>query len=131
MDGQTQYVGSSSDILAEGLSLVRHNECTGMSVSSEIGYRFAIPLGGIDFHVAPQIQVIWSRAGFDDFVGPHNEQISLEDGYVMRGRLGLSWDGEWRGAEGSGHLYGGVNLRGAFDGREIGGLHILFDQAIH
>ena len=35
----------------------------------------------------------------------------------MKGRLGLSWDGEWRDAGGSGRIYGGVNLRDAFDGR--------------
>lgn len=119
MDGQTQYVGFSSDISAEGLSLVRDNESIGMSASSETSYRLAIPLGGIDFHVAPQIQVVWSRAGFDDFVGPHNERTSLENGDIMRGRSGLSWDGEWHGAGGSGHAYGGVKLRSAFDGRTV------------
>ena len=35
----------------------------------------------------------------------------------MAGRLGLSWDGEWRDAGGSGHVYGGMSLSAALDGR--------------
>ena len=31
--------------------------------------------------------------------------------------MGLSWDGEWHDAEGSGRIYSGMNLCGAVDGR--------------
>ena len=118
VDGRARYVRFSTDISAEGLLLAQDNKGAGMSASAEAGYRFAVlPLGMVDLHVAPQMQLIWSRVGFDDFVGPYGELVSLEDGDLATGRLGLSWDGEWRAAEGSGHVYGGVSLHTALDGR--------------
>ena len=116
-DGQVQYVRFSSDVSVEGVSLVQENEGMGVSISAQIGYRFAIPLGGMDFRLSPQMGLVRSRVGFDDFVGSHGELVSLEDGDVLTGLLGLSWDGEWRAIGGSGHVYGEIDLRGALDGR--------------
>ena len=117
-DGQTRYVRFSRSISADdGFSLGQGHEGTGMGVSTELGYRFAFPFSEMDFEVVPQIQLMWSRVGFEDYVTPSGGLISLEDGELMKGRLGLSWDGEWRDAGGSGHIYGGVNLRDALDGR--------------
>ena len=116
-DGRAQYVNFSSNISADRLLLVRGNEGIGIGALAEMGYRFAARAGGIDFHVVPQMELIWSRVDFDDFVGRHDELVSLEDGDLMTGRLGLSWDGEWRDAGGSGRVYGGVNLHGALDGK--------------
>ena len=117
VDGQTQYVRFSSDVVSKGFSLVRDNEGNGMSASAEVGYRFAAPFGGMDLHIMPQMELVWSRAGFDDFFGPHGGLISLEDGDLVTRRLGLLYDGEWRDVGGSGHVYGGINLRTALDGR--------------
>ena len=117
VDGQAQYVRFSSDISADGLSLVQDNEGTGMGISSELGYRFVVPLGGMDFEIVPQVQLAWSRVGFEDYVGPRGGLIVLEDGDLMTGRLGLSWNGEWRDIGGSGHIYGGVSLHDPLDGR--------------
>ena len=131
MDGHVQYVRFSTDVSAERLSLIRDKESTGMSVSAETVYRFAFSLGGMDFRVMPQIELIWSRVGFDDFVGSHGEFISLEDGDPVVGRLGLLWDGEWRDVGGSGHIYGGINLRGALDGRisvSMSGISLFSEQ---
>ena len=131
VDGQTRYARFLSDISAEGLSLVQDNEGTGVSASVETGYRFAVPLGGMDFHLSPQMELVWSRVDFEDFTGPHNELVSLEDGDIVRGRLGLSWDSEWRAVGGSGHVYGGVNLRGALDGRtsvNVSGFSLASEQ---
>ncbi len=116
-DGQTRYVRFSRGISVDGFSLGQGHEGTGMGVSTELGYRFAFPFSEMDFEVVPQIQLMWSRVGFEDYVTPSGGLISLEDGELMKGRLGLSWDGEWRDAGGSGHIYGGVNLRDALDGR--------------
>ena len=115
--GQTQYVRFLSDISADGLSLVKDNEGIGVNTSAELGYRFAVPLGGMNFEVAPQTQLVWSHVGFEDFAGLQGELVSLEDGDLVTGRLGLSWNGEWGGVGGLGRFYGGVNLRGAVDGK--------------
>ena len=117
VSGQTQYVRFLSDISADGLSLVKDNEGVGMNTSAELGYRFAVPLGGMDFEVAPQAQLVWSHVDFENFTGRQGELVSLEDGDLVTGRLGLSWDGEWRGAEGLGQFYGGMSMRGAVDGK--------------
>ena len=129
--GQTQYVRFLSDVSADGLSLVKDNEGVGITNSAELGYRFAVPLGGMDFEVAPQVQLVWSHVGFDDFAGLQGELVSLEDGDLVTGRLGLSWDGEWQGAEGFGRIYGGMNLRGAVDGKtsvKVSGVSVASEQ---
>ena len=131
VDVQTRHVRFSSDISAERVTLVRDNEGTSVSASVGTGYRFAVPLGGVNFQVVPQAQLVWSRVDFDDFIGPHSELVSLEDGDLMTGRLGLSWDGEWHDARGMGRVYGGINLRGAVDGRtavNISGLTLASEQ---
>ena len=45
--GRTSYVRSSSNISAKGFAVARDNEGVGASVKA--GYRFAVPLGGMDF----------------------------------------------------------------------------------
>ena len=132
-DGRTRYIHFSSDVSAGELSLVRDNEGTGVGASVETGYRFAVLLGGADFQVAPHAQLTWSRVDFDDFVGPHGELVSLEDGDLVMGRLGLSWDGEWHDIGGSGRIYGGVSLRDALDGRtavSISGFSLASEQGL-
>ena len=121
-DGGASYIRFSSDVSENGRVLVRDNEGTGVSASAEAGYRLAVPLGGMDFRVAPQMQMVWSHVGFDDFVNSYGEFVSLEDGDLATGRLGLSWDGEWRDIGGFGRIYGGMNLRSALDGRTV--LHV-------
>ena len=116
-EGQAQYARFSIDTLARGSWLVRDNDSRGMRTSAETGYHFAVPFGRMDFRVTPQVQLVWSRVGFDDFVDPRGGLVSVEDGDLVKGRLGLSWDGEWSVAGGSGHIYGGMNLRGALDGK--------------
>ena len=133
VDGMNQYVSFSSSVSAGGLSLVQDNEGTGISALAEVGYRFAVPISGVNFHITPQMELVWSRVGFDDFVGPHNELVSLEDGDLVTGRLGLSWDGEWRGAGGSGNVYGGMNLRGALDGAtavNVSGVSLVSERGL-
>ena len=114
--GGTRYVRSSSNISVDGFAVARDNDGAGVSASAKAGYRFAVPLGGMDFGVAPQVQLLWSRVGFDDFVGPTGETVSLEDGELVTGRLGLLWDGEWQDDAGSGRIYGKMSLHNAVDG---------------
>ncbi len=132
-DGYTQYVRFSGDVSAEKQVLVRDNEGIGVSASAEAGYRFALPLGGMDFGVTPQAQLLWSSVDFEDFFGPQGGLISLEDGDLVTGRLGLSWDGGWQNIEGSGRVYGGVNLREALDGRtsvSVSGVSLASEQGL-
>ena len=117
--GGTRYVRSSSDISTEGFAIARDNEGVGVGASAKAGYRFAVPVGGMDFSVAPQVQLLWSSVDFDDFTGLTGEVVSLEDGELVTGRLGLLWDGEWQDVAGSGRVYGKMNLHNALDGETV------------
>ena len=114
--GGTRYVRSLSNISTRGFALARDNEGVGVGASAKAGYRFAVPVGGMDFSVAPQVQLLWSSVDFDDFTGLTGEVVSLEDGELVTGRLGLLWNGEWQDASGSGRIYGKMNLHNALDG---------------
>ena len=129
--GQTQYARFRNDASTDRLSVVQNNEGTGADASVHLGHRFALPFSGVDFEVAPQVQLVWSRVNFGDFVGPHGELVLLEDGDRVTGHLGLLWDGEWQDAEGFGRFYGGMDLRGAVDGKtsvNISGSSIANEQ---
>ena len=94
----------------------------GMSMSNSIvlDYHFDV----MEFSVSPQIELAWTRFDFDDFTGPGSTgKISLEDGDIVTGRLGLLFDGEY--------IYGGVNLRTAIDGKtsvNVSGVSIASKQ---
>ena len=129
--GQTRYARFTSDVSTDRLSVVRNNDGTGINASVDLGYRFAFPFSRVDFEVSPQMQLTWSRVNFDDFIGPHGELVSLEDGDLVTGRLGLLWNGEWQGAGGFGQVYGSMRLRGAVDGRtavNISGVSIASER---
>ena len=124
---QTRFARFISDVSTNRLSVVQNNEGTGINMSMETGYR----LNMMNFQIVPQAQLTWTRVGFDDFVGPHGELVSLEDGDRATGRLGLSWDGGWQGAEGFGRFYGGMSLRGNLDGKtsvNVSGVSIANEQ---
>ena len=125
--GQTRLARFISDVSTGRLSVVQNNGGTGISTSVETGYWFDV----MNFRISPQVQLTWTRVGFDDFVGPHGELVSLEDGDRVTGQLGLSWDGEWQGAEGFGRLYGGMNLRSNLDGKtsvNVSGVSVASEQ---
>ena len=117
--GETRYVRSLSNISTRGFAVARDNEGVGVGASAKAGYRFAVPVGGMDFSVAPQVQLLWSSVDFDDFTGLTGEVVSLEDGELVTGRLGLLWDGEWQDASGLGRVYGKMNLHNALDGETV------------
>ncbi len=125
--GQTRVARFTSDVSTSRLSVVQDNEGTGINTSMETGYRFNV----MNFQISPQAQLAWTRVGFDDFVGPHGELVSLEDGDRVTGSLGLLWDGEWQGAESFVRLYGEMNLRGNLDGKtsvNVSGTSIANEQ---
>ena len=117
--GGTRYVRSLSNISTRGFALARDNEGVGVGASAKAGYRLAVPVGRMDFSVAPQVQLLWSSVDFDDFAGLTGEVVSLEDGELVTGRLGLLWDGEWQDASGLGRIYGKMNLHNALDGETV------------
>ena len=94
----------------------------GVSMSNSIGLDYHFDAMG--FSVSPQMEVAWRRFDFDDFMGHGNTgRVSLEDGDVLMGRLGLLFDGEY--------FYGGVNIHTAIDGKtalNVSGVSIANEQ---
>ena len=116
VDTQAQYAVFSSDIISQQESMALNNDADVFRLSGELGYRF----GAGGFSLAPQAQVEWGRVDFDGFIGPHNEIVSLEDGDVMDGRIGLAFDKQWTGGpENRANLSAGAHLRIPFDGKTV------------
>ena len=116
VDTQAQYAVFSSDIASQQESMTFNNDADAFRLSGEVGYRFEA--GG--FSLAPQVQVEWGKVDFDGFIAPHNENVSLEDGNVTDGRIGLAFDRQWTGGpENRASLSAGAHLRIPFDGKTV------------
>ena len=86
---------------------------TGIRALVETEYNFDV----MNFRITPLARLTWTRVGFEDFVGPHRERISLLDGDTVDLKLGLSFDGEYRFSDGLGYLYGGLFMQTPIDGK--------------
>ena len=116
VDTQAQYAVFSSDIASQQESMTLNNDADAFRLSGELGYRFEA--GG--FFFAPQAQVEWGRVDFDGFIAPHNEIVSLEDGDVTDGRIGIVFDRQWTGGpDNRANLFAGAHLRIPFDGKTV------------
>ena len=116
VDTQAQYAVFSSDIASQQESMTFNNDADALRLSGEVGYRFEAD----GFSLAPQAQVEWGRVDFDGFIAPHNEIVSLEDGDVTDGRIGLAFDRQWTGGpENRASLSAGAHLRIPFDGKTV------------
>ncbi len=91
------------------------------------GYAFSIEAGqplaaGSVFTLIPQAQVTYAKVEFDTFVDPLGACVSADQGDSLLGRLGLSFDRDWKGAAagGRGRIYGVANLTHEFlDGSRV------------
>ena len=100
---------------------------TGIRALVETEYDFDI----MNFRITPHARLTWTRVGFDDFVGPNRERISLVDGDTIDLGLGLSFDNEYQISNGLARIYGGANLLSPLDGEtsvRISGFTIVNEQ---
>lgn len=111
-DGQLQYAGLSSDLEAAGERIATGNDASALSAAAEVGYR---ALAG-DVALIPQLQVIWSDVDFENFVDPAGASIDLEDGDIVRARLGLGLDWGWDNRSGEGIFRANADVHSPLDG---------------
>ena len=100
---------------------------TGIRALVETEYDFDI----MNFRITPHARLTWTRVGFDDFVGPNRERVSLVDGDTVDLGLGLSFDNEYQISNGLARIYGGANLLSPLDGEtsvRISGFTIVNEQ---
>ena len=115
-DAQAQYAVFSSDIASQQESMILKNDANAFNLSGELGYRFEM----LGFHLVPQAQIQWSKVRFDGFVAPHNEIVSIKDGSVLDGRIGLTFDKQWSwGVQNRASVFAGAHLRAPFDGKTV------------
>ena len=113
-DAQAQYAVFSSDIASQQESMILKNDANAFNLSGELGYRFEM----LGLHFVPQAQIEWSKVRFDGFVAPSNEIVSIKDGNVLDGRVGLTFDKQWSfGMQNRASFSAGAHLRVPFDGK--------------
>lgn len=115
-DAQAQYAVFSSDITSQQESMTLGNDANAFNLSGELGYRFDM----LGFSFVPQAQVQLSKVDFEDFIAPDNEIVSLEDGKVVDGRIGLVFDKQWSSdSQNRLSLSAGAHLHFPFDGKTV------------
>ena len=100
---------------------------SGIRALVETEYNFDV----MNFRITPQARLTWTRVGFEDFVGPHRERISLVDGDTVDLRLGVSFDNEYRFSNGLGYLYGGLSIQAPIDGKtsvKVSGVNVVSER---
>ena len=109
VDGQARYMSFSSD-----LSGVSDNNGQAVTTSVEVGRE--ILMSGTTWSIVPQGQLTYSRADFDTFIGDFGETVTMGEGESLIGRLGVSVDSKWSGANGiENDLYGSFSLSKNFE----------------
>ena len=94
--------------------MILKNDANAFNLSGELGYRFEM----LGLHFVPQAQIEWSKVRFDGFVAPSNEIVSIKDGNVLDGRVGLTFDKQWSfGMQNRASFSAGAHLRVPFDGK--------------
>ncbi|MCY4030870.1 MAG: autotransporter outer membrane beta-barrel domain-containing protein [Hyphomicrobiales bacterium] len=104
-DMQTRFATFDNNLRAENRTLASGNSALAFSAAQEIGYNFEFET----VTLTPQVQLIWSRVGFNGFEAPAGQSVSLKDGNTLVGRIGASAAGAFFRAD--------ANLRVPLDGR--------------
>ena len=111
--GLPAFVSNDNYHVSSQVQYYFKDDRTGIRALVETEYNFDV----MNFRITPLARLTWTRVGFEDFVGPHRERISLVDGDTVDVRLGLSFDNEYRFSNGLGYLYGGLFMQTPIDGK--------------
>ena len=111
--GFPAFVPSDDYYVGSQVQYYLKDDRTGIRASVETEYNFDI----MSFRITPHARLTWTRVGFEDFVGPHRERISLVDGDTVDLRLGLSFDNEYQFSDGFASVYGGLFMQTPIDGK--------------
>ena len=84
-DAQGHYVDFSSDMEADGEELVKNVGASAISAGLELGH--SIDINGLQ--VTSSAQAWWSGIDFDDFTDTDGTTMTLNDGEVIFGRVGV------------------------------------------
>ena len=105
VDGQFQYARFDNDLNAADGTKLASPTADSFSAGVEVGYVLDagnLKLGkwlgrGVlsNILVTPSAQVSWSQIGFSDFVAADGKTVSLDDGTVIKGRVGIVAETLW------------------------------------
>ena len=125
--GFPAFVSSDDYHVGSQVQYYIRDDRTGIRALVETEYNFDV----MNFRFKPYARLTWTRVGFEDFVGPHRERISLVDGDTVDLRLGLSFDNEYRLSNGFASAYGGLFMQTPIDGKtsvRVSGVNIASEQ---
>lgn len=114
VDAQAQMSWYETDLRSSVLGdRVEDADANGYAFSVEAGRPMA---AGSVLSLVPQVQLTYAKVDFDSFVDPLGARVSADRGDSLLGRLGLSLDRDWTGAnsDGRGTIYGVANLTHEF-----------------
>lgn len=120
LQGAATWFDSDLSSAATG-TLINGSDGFGYAFSAEIGRKLDWRQ---DWTITPQAQLVYARAGFDDFSGALGEAVSLSEGDSLSLRMGvaldrnITWTGDNGELQGS-HVYGIANLIHVFDAATI------------
>ena len=89
VDEQFQYTSFKNDIKME--LEVASTDASALSAGAEVGWNMEFE----DFFVTPSVQIAWTNANFKDFVNAAGTPVTLDDGNILTGRLGVAVEREW------------------------------------
>ena len=125
--GLPAFVSTDDYYVGSQVQYYFKDDRTGIRALVETEYNFDV----MNFRITPLARLTWTRVGFEDFVGPHRERISLVDGDTVDVRLGLSFDNEYRFSNGLGRLYGGLFMQTPIDGKtsvKVSGVNVVNER---
>ena len=91
LDGQLLYATSKNDIKTD-INL-GSTDAAAYSLGAEIGW--GLELEG--FLVMPSAQIAWTEVDVEDFTSAAGDVMTIDDGNVLNGRIGVAVEREWRG----------------------------------
>lgn len=89
VDEQFQYTSFKNDIKSE--LEVASTDASALSAGAEVGWNMEFE----DFFVTPSVQVAWTNADFKDFMNAAGTVVTLDDGNILTGRMGITVEREW------------------------------------
>ncbi|MCY4053425.1 MAG: autotransporter outer membrane beta-barrel domain-containing protein [Hyphomicrobiales bacterium] len=125
--GLPAFVSNDDYHVGSQVQYYLQDDRSGIRALVETEYNFDV----MNFRITPQARLTWTRVGFEDFVGPHRERISLVDGDTVDLRLGVSFDNEYRFSNGLGYLYGGLSIQAPIDGKtsvKVSGVNVVNER---
>ena len=116
LQSQVNWISADYNSSLDGV-LAEDELARSVSTSAEIGKRFAL---NENAGLTPQAQLTWSQLDGGSFTDSAGNDVDLGTTERLTGRIGLAYDHEWQGDNGSSNnVYAIANILHDFDGSSV------------